>query len=239
MKIPRYKDLLLFENDDYALLNKPPYYSTLDERLGTRDNLLQITRAALPDAQFCHRLDKETSGIIAVAKHPEAYRQLSMQFERREVEKTYHAVAQGVHEFRDTEVNRPLKTTSNGLARIADREGKPAQTFFSTLRTFRQFTVLRCKPVTGRLHQIRVHASYLKAPLVSDPQYGGKMLYLSAIKRNFNLKKYEEEQPLMQRVALHAAALKFRGLDGKPIEVSADYPKDMRALMRQLEIYNA
>lgn len=239
MKKPNLPDLILFENEDYLLLNKPPYFSTLDERLGTRDNLLQLTREHVPDAQFCHRLDKETSGVIAVAKHPEAYRNLSMQFTDRTVEKEYHAVAMGVHEFKDEVVDQPLKVTSNGLAKISKSAGKPAQTTFKTHRTFRHFSLLACYPRTGRLHQIRIHAHYLKAPLVSDPQYGGKMLYLSELKRNFNLKKYEEEQPLMQRVALHAHRLTFKGMQGETIQVTAPYPKDMRALIRQLENYDS
>ncbi len=239
MKIPKLKDLIVFENDDYLLLNKPPYFSTLDERLGTRDNLLRITRRKVKDAQFCHRLDKETSGIIAVAKHPEAYRNLSIQFEKRRVEKCYHAVLEGVHDLKELLVDKPLKTTSNGLAKISHESGKSAQTVFSTLKTFRHFTLAECKPVTGRLHQIRIHASYIKAPLVSDPQYGGAMLYLSRLKRNFNMKKWEEEQPLMQRVALHAHSLGFKGMQGENIFVQTEYPKDVRALLRQLELHDA
>src|SRR6476469_110324 len=98
---PNFKDLIVFENDDFILINKPPYIATLDERnASARDNSLSILRLAKAyseDAQVCHRLDKETSGVLAIAKNPEAYRHLSMQFERRKVEKVYHAVVDGIH----------------------------------------------------------------------------------------------------------------------------------------------
>ena len=84
------------------------------------------------------------------------------------------------------------------------------------------------------MHQIRIHLACVKAHIVSDMTYGGKYTYLSDIKRKINLKKYEEEQPLMQRVALHAHTLSFKGVNGEDISVSAPYPKDMRALVNQL-----
>ncbi len=240
MKKISFDDLLIFENDDYLILNKPPHIATLDERLGTQKSLLELVREQRPDAQFGHRLDKETSGAIAVAKHPEAYRHLSIQFEQRRVQKTYHAFVAGVHQFRETAVEKNLKTTTNGLARIVPSdEGKPALTYFDTERAFQHVTLLHCRPITGRLHQIRAHAAYLKAPLVGDPQYGGPLLQLSQIKRGFKLKKHTEEQPLIGRVALHAAVLAFEGLAGEAIAVQAPYPKDLRALLRQLEQYDA
>ena len=84
------------------------------------------------------------------------------------------------------------------------------------------------------MHQIRIHLSFLKAPIAGDEVYGGKLFYVSSIKRKFNLKKMSEEQPLMKRMALHAFSLEFALLDGEKKTVEAPYPKDFQALMRQL-----
>lgn len=236
MKKLNFEEIVLFENDNFILINKPPYVSSLPERLGVAKSILDLAKTYHQDAQLCHRLDKETSGILAIAKHAEAYKHLSIQFEKRRVHKTYHAIASGVHNFQNHLVELPLTITSKGLARIDFKVGKEASTIFNTEKAFKNHTLIVCKPISGRLHQIRIHLANCKAPLVADLAYGGKHLYLSQIKRkNFNLKWGENEQPLMKRVALHAYNLQFNDLNNQAIEVSAPYPKDMRALLRQLE----
>jgi 23S rRNA pseudouridine955/2504/2580 synthase len=88
MKFPKFADLILFENDDVIVVNKPPFLSSLDEREGGEVNLLRLAKGYWEDAQICHRLDKETSGALIIAKNPEAYRMVSMQFEKRQVKGT-------------------------------------------------------------------------------------------------------------------------------------------------------
>lgn len=237
MKTVNFKDLILYEDEDFILVNKPPHFSSLDERFGESLTINQIAREYAPDAQLCHRLDKETSGVLAIAKNSEAYRHLSMQFEHREVTKIYHAVVDGVHEFDTEEVNLPIYTTSHGTVRI-DPRGKHALTYFKTVKAFKKHTLIKCMPVTGRLHQIRVHLWALKAPISGDETYGGKPFYLSEIKKRFNLKNFTEEMPLIQRVALHAYSLEFKTLNGKEILVEAPYPKDFSVLVKQLEKYS-
>jgi 23S rRNA pseudouridine955/2504/2580 synthase len=235
MKI-NFKDIILFENDDYIVVNKPHSVSTLDERnVDNPNSILRLAKEYSDDAQVAHRLDKETSGAIAIAKNPEAYRHLAMQFEHREVKKRYHAVVEGVHNFEDISVYLPILPLKDGMVKIDRQLGKIAETIFNSLRVYKNHTLVECQPITGRMHQIRIHLTCLKAPIVSDELYGGSMLYLSTLKKKFNLKNDTEEQPLIKRVALHAFSLTFVLLDGSPITIEAPYPKDLEVLVKQLE----
>src|ERR1043165_753775 len=186
--------LILFEDQDYLLINKPPFISTLEDR-NESTTILSLAREVEPDPQVCHRLDKDTSGALAIAKNPAAYRHLSMQFENREVTKTYHAVVDGVHHFENKLVDAPIVKLNNGTVKINKQEGKEAQTYFTTEQAFKNHTLIRCNPVTGRMHQIRIHLALLKASITGDETYGGKPFYISSLKRGFNLKKESEEMP--------------------------------------------
>lgn len=229
----QFRDLIIEEDDDYILINKPPFISTLKDRNDPR-NLLTMAREYWPGAQAGHRLDKDTSGVMAIAKHPEAYRHLSLQFEHRQVGKIYHAVVDGSHDFRAKEVDLAILKLDEGYVRIS-KEGKPAQTTFTTLAIYRMHTLVECRPKTGRMHQIRIHLHSLGASITGDEQYGGKPFLLSTVKRKFKLKKDTEEIPFMKRMALHARALEFTDLKGEVKRVEAPYPKDFNALITQLE----
>lgn len=229
--------MLLFEDEDFFLLNKPPGTATLDERHPDKtDSMIKLAREYHPSAQAAHRLDKETSGVLLFAKHPEAYRHIAMQFEHRQVGKIYHAVSGGIHHLEGILVNLPILPLKTGVVKIDRSEGKDAETLFRTLEVYKAHTLIECMPLTGRMHQIRIHLQCVKAPIVMDSLYGGPSVFLSEIKRKFKLAKETDEQPLIRRVALHARKLHFAGMSGQAIEVEASYPKDMAALIRQLEL---
>jgi 23S rRNA pseudouridine955/2504/2580 synthase len=231
-KPPVFSSLVLFQNQDYVLINKPPFMATLEDRTEPV-NVLALARISEPDAQVCHRLDKDTSGVLAIARHPEAYRHLSLQFEHREVKKIYHAVADGVHDFQDVIVKKSILKLNDGTVKLSS-QGKSAETAFSTMRVFSRHSLIECRPVTGRMHQIRIHLASLKAPITGDEVYGGKPFLVSSVKRRFRVKKDTDEQPLIKRMALHAHSLEFIGLDGQVILAQAPYPKDFAALIKQL-----
>lgn len=235
-KVPRFifKDSILFEDDNYVLVNKPPFISTLADRR-TKLNLLTVAKAYTSDAQVCHRLDKETSGVLAIAKNPDAYRHMSLQFEKRQVNKIYHAVVDGIHHFAQTLVDAPILKLDDGVVRIS-RDGKAAQTWFTSLKTYRLHTLVECRPVTGRMHQIRIHLASKKASITGDEAYGGTPFLLSSIKRGYNLKKGSDEISFVKRMALHAFSLEFDDLAGNRQLVVAPYPKDFQALIRQLDL---
>lgn len=231
----KFTDIILFEDEDYFLVNKPPFISTLEDRHG-KPNLLALARDYVPTAQVCHRLDKDTSGVLAIAKNPEAYRHLNMQFEHRQVIKVYHAVVDGIHNFQDELVDAPILKLDDGVVKISRSEGKAAQTWFTALKSYKYHSLIECRPVTGRMHQIRIHLATERASITGDETYGGKPFLLSRIKRDYKLKKGTEEEPFMKRMALHAFSLKFDDLGGKRQNVQAPYPKDFQALIRQLEL---
>lgn len=222
------------EDDDYVIINKPPFIASLEDR-HISFNILAAAKEIYSDPQLCHRLDKETSGILVIAKNPEAYRSLAMQFEAREVDKVYHAVVNGVHDIDGVLVDAPLYVGASGKVRVSFSKGKPSATLVKTAKAYKGATLIYCKPITGRMHQIRVHAAYLKASLVNDVAYGGKELFLSQLKKKFNLKRDTVEQPLIKRVALHSSSITFKNLKGEEVTYEADYPKDFRVLIKQLE----
>jgi 23S rRNA pseudouridine955/2504/2580 synthase len=229
-----FKDLIIYENDDYIVINKPAGVSTLEDR-DLSVCIKEMAKEYWPDAQVCHRLDKETTGALAIAKNPDAYRSLSMQFESRQVTKIYHAVVEGIVEFDNEVVEKPIRALKKGIVVIDFQKGKQAKTILNTVRAYKRHSLIECKPITGRMHQIRIHLSSKHAPIAGDEQYGGKNIYLSELKKRFNLKKGTEEQPLMQRVALHARELTFNLLNGENITITADYPKDYAVMIKQLE----
>lgn len=230
-----FKDIILFEDADYILVNKPPFLSTLEDRQG-KPNLLATAKAYVSTAQVCHRLDKDTSGVLAIAKNPEAYRHLNMQFEHRQVVKVYHAVVDGIHNFNEELVDAPILKLEDGVVKISRAEGKAAQTIFTALKSYRYHSLIECRPVTGRMHQIRIHLATQRASITGDETYGGKPFLLSTVKRDYKLKKGTEEEPFMKRMALHAFSLQFDDLSEKRQTIEAPYPKDFKALIRQLEV---
>lgn len=227
------QDIILFEDPYYLVVNKPPFLATLEDRASNL-NLLKMVREQYPDATVGHRLDKETSGVLIIAKNPEAYRWVSMQFENRQVIKIYHAVVDGRHDLQQKTVDVPIEKLSDGTVKYSAK-GKPSLTVFQTLQIFQKHTLMEARPVTGRMHQIRIHLKYLKCPISGDLEYGGQPMLLSSIKRGFKTAKNAEEEPFMKRFALHAKKVQFRSIKSDVVEVEAPYPKDFKALLNQLE----
>lgn len=239
MKYPVFKDLILFEDDHHIVVNKPPFVASLDERGGSGEvNILRLAKQYSPDAQVCHRLDKETSGAIIIAKTPEAYRSVSMQFEKRKVKKTYHAVVDGLVTFNELFIDLPILNDGNRSVTIDRKEGKRAETIFNSIKFYKHYTLVECKPITGRMHQIRIHLATQRAAICGDTLYKGKPVYLSSIKKGYRIAKDDEEQPIMKRFALHARHLVFKGLDEQDIVIEAPYPKDYATLIKLLDKFD-
>lgn len=176
-----------------------------------------------------HRLDKNTSGIMVVAKHDQALRHLQRQFKQRTVGKKYKALVEGQIQppvalidapiGRDPTHRKKMTVIVPGSARYQSARARPAQTHYRTLRTYDRFTLLECTLHTGRTHQIRVHLAYLNYPVVGDRIYGRR-------RRKFGLRRH----------FLHAAELTLkRPSDEKEMTFTAELPSELEEVLALLE----
>lgn len=234
----------LYRDEHLVVLNKPSGYLSIPDRfVPEKPNLVHQLEQTFEKAWIVHRLDKETSGAICFALNAETHRSLSMQFEKREVEKIYHVLVDGQVTQDSGEIDRPIAPhpTIPGKM-IASAKGKAARTLYQVHKKYRDFTLLKANIKTGRTHQIRVHFSSIGFPLSVDPMYGRRdALALSEIKkRNFRLGKGQEERPLLRRLSLHSASLQFlHPVTGELLKIEAPYHKDFRAVLQQMNKWNA
>lgn len=197
--------------------------------------LLAYEVATGGQVSLINRLDRETSGITLVAKHAEAARELGKAMQARLLHKDYFAVVQGSPLWNAACCAEPiLRMETVAETRIHVRQcchpaGKDCRTEFEVLRRCENVALLRCRPYTGRMHQIRVHASYLGYPLVGDKIYGGdETCYLDFIEKGWTADL--QRRLVLPRHALHACRLVFPWHGGK-IEVESPLPADMAALL--------
>jgi 23S rRNA pseudouridine1911/1915/1917 synthase len=180
-----------------------------------------------------HRLDKDTSGLIVAAKSDDAHRQLSSQFEKHEVQKKYLALVWGDTKDKQGEIVKPVgrHTVDRKKMSTNTKRGKEAITFWKVIERYGVATLLEVEIKTGRTHQIRVHLSDLRYPIIGDAVYGSATNRMQSI-TNPALKA---QIKAFNRQALHAAYLSFvHPLTGKRVEFNADMPKDMADLCAQL-----
>lgn len=231
---------IIYKDASIAVLNKKAGLSVAADRWNPDAPRLDLAAAEIcaPGERLfaVHRIDKETSGLVVYALHPAAHRKLCMEFENRNVSKTYHALIYGAPDWQETTVSVPLRADGDKMHRtVPDRHGgKSARTDFRNLGRCGAFSWLEASPVTGRTHQIRAHLRLLGFSIACDALYGSaEPLYLSKIKRSWRGDEFEEK-PLISRLALHAYRLAFPHPEsGEPMEFTAPYPRDLHAVRRQ------
>jgi len=238
MGIMKVEELIIFENDDLIVLNKPSGMLSIPDREGKEISLKNLLVEKYDQVFTVHRLDRDTSGLIVFAKNEDIHRHLSIQFEQRLTEKIYVGLVIGSPANKNGSINARIaeNTVKRGMMIIHQR-GKESLTDYEVLENFGIYSWVQFRIHTGRTHQIRVHMKDIGHPIVCDQLYGdGKPVLLSSIKSKFKLsKKEEEERPLLSRLALHAWKLKFTDTSNKIFETEAPVPKDIRATLQQLE----
>jgi 23S rRNA pseudouridine1911/1915/1917 synthase len=230
-------DLLIFENDDFIVLNKPSGLLSIPDREGKDISLKKLLQEKYNQVFTVHRLDKDTSGVIVFAKNEAIHKHLSRAFENRVTEKIYAGLVVGSLQNKKGTIDAPIAEhpVKRGLM-VIHRKGKESLTDYEVLEDFSIYSWLQFQIHTGRTHQVRVHMNYLGHPIACDELYGdGKPILLSSIKHNYKLSKTaEEEIPILNRLALHAYKLKFVDRDGILQAFEAPLPKDIRATLQQL-----
>ncbi len=240
---------VLYEDEHLLALDKPSHLLSSPDRYDPeRPNLMRLLHQGIARGApwavkrgvsylaNAHRLDFETSGIMLLAKDKPTLVNLANQFGTEKPEKLYVALVQGNPPEEKFSVEAMLgpHPVRIGTARV-DKNGKNARTEFGALERFVGYTLLQCRPLTGRTHQIRVHLQYARFPIVGDRQYGGRLLLLSRLKRNYRLKPGREEKPLLQRCALHAEKLTLcHPGTGQPVSIQAPWPKDLTVAVKYL-----
>ncbi|MBI5364434.1 MAG: RluA family pseudouridine synthase [Planctomycetes bacterium] len=196
--------------------------------------------------RLLHRLDKDTTGVVLVAKDVEAERVLREAFDKGTIQKTYVALVEGEYPLDDGAsdvIDLPIgpDERKSGRMRVDREDGKEARTRISVAMRFHGFTLVRAEPLTGRTHQIRVHLREVGFPLVVDPFYGRRKSFaLSDFKRDYRKKPGAIESPLIDRLTLHAWRIEFQeplpndGALPRTIQVESPIPKDLARVLKQL-----
>ncbi|MBO9633550.1 MAG: RluA family pseudouridine synthase [Chitinophagaceae bacterium] len=228
---------IIEENDHFIAINKPAGLLSIPDREGKEPSLKQILREKYGNIFVVHRLDRDTSGVIIFAKNEEAHQFLSIAFEDRTVEKFYQGIVTGTLPYPEGTIDQPIaENMAKRGEMLIHKRGKQSITDYKVEEAFGKFSLVRFQIHTGRTHQIRVHMQFLGHPLICDELYGdGKPVLISSLKKDYKLSKNElEEKPIVSRIALHAAELRFTSPNGTPYVLKAEMPKDMRALLQQL-----
>ncbi len=238
---------VLHEDDDLLVINKPRgmvVHPAAGNWSGTLVNALLGRGEAFSSAGgedrpgIVHRLDKDTSGVMVIAKNDRAHYKLAKQFQERKVEKRYLALVCGEVRESNGIVRAPIgRHPVNRQKMVVLPTGRDAITEYFVKECFGDFTLVECHPITGRTHQIRVHLSYIHHPVVGDDVYGGRARALQAAQKDAPLSRLIAA---VSGQALHAASLSFNHpTGGRRMTFAAEMPQDMASIIERLKIRNS
>ncbi len=235
---------ILYEDSALAAINKPPgmvvhpgkgnWNGTLASALAFHfDRLSHLGGPTRPG--IVHRLDRDTSGVIVVAKNDRAHKSLADQFENRTVQKEYFALVTGRPDRDRDLIDLPIGFHPQQREKMAIRpnhpDSRPAQTFYEVVERFDGMSSVRLLPRTGRTHQIRVHLAAIHCPVLCDRAYGGR----AQLTRGELRRVTDDDEVLLERQALHARRLVVTHPEsGQPMEFVAPLPADMSRVVDEL-----
>jgi 23S rRNA pseudouridine1911/1915/1917 synthase len=242
---------VLYEDEVLAIVNKPfdmVVHPAKGHWSGTLVNALAHRFGRLSQANgdyrpgIVHRLDRDTSGVILIAKDEAAHRDLSRQFEQRQVFKEYLALTAGVldrdRDYIERRIGHHPRDRVKMIVTDEEDDGKEACSYYEVLERFQGFSFCRIQPRTGRTHQIRVHLASVGCPVLADEVYGGRdCLRLSDLTP---LASPDHDEVLLTRQALHAARLRFiHPVDRRLVEAEAPLPPDFERTLAALRRYRS
>ncbi len=240
---------IVYEDAAFTVVDKPAGLVTHPAKgnwTGTMVNALQFHFDTLSTVGgehrpgIVHRLDRDTSGLLIVAKDDRAHKELARQFEARTIRKEYLALVYGAPSRDSDFIEKPLGMHPHQREKVAVRSledgGKEAATFYEVLERFDGFALVRCKPRTGRTHQIRVHLAHIGHPVLADKAYSGReRLTLGDL---LGPGAPEADRVLIARQALHAHALDLlHPMTGASIHFATPMPADMAAALAALRAH--
>ena len=229
MKLHKVKSrqLIIYEDKRWLVLNKPSGLA-VHGGSGISHGAIELLRAARPelrDLSLVHRLDRETSGCLVLAKKRSALRELHGRFRDGTVEKNYLALVAGDWQFGEHLIDAPLlvEHRKNGERHVVvSGAGKSAQTVMRLSRTFGTYSLLQCQPRTGRTHQIRVHALHAGHPIAGDERYGDPEVNAQAKKQG------------LKRLFLHAQSIAFPDDSGNELHFTAPLADDLQLFLDKI-----
>ena len=216
-----------YEDDDIVVINKPKNmltHPTEQETTGTLVNALLYNFKTLSDINgktrpgIVHRLDRDTSGLIFAAKTNKGHLHLEKQIKEKTAIREYYAVIKGYMKEPEGIIDLPIDRNPKNPTKMAVIEGgKPSVTKYQTIEIYKGYSLLKLTLLTGRTHQIRVHLSYLKHPIINDTLYGGEKLKINTTNQ-----------------VLQAFHLNFTNLQGENIDIKIDYDEDLQKTIKYL-----
>ncbi len=216
---------VIYADEHLLVINKPAGLRVLPDGYHPEaEHVRSVLEPYFGRLWIVHRLDKDTSGVYLLARTADAHRSLNIQFDRRLVEKTYHALVSGTPDWETITIDYPLRVNGDRSHRtVVDYEkGKVAITLCKRLEIFKECTLLSIQPLTGRTHQIRAHLAYLGYPILGDSLYRPST---PAASLSFTV----------ERLALHAYALSIHHpQNGARLCWTAAYPDDLQSWLERL-----
>ncbi|HSL45443.1 MAG TPA: RluA family pseudouridine synthase [Anaerolineales bacterium] len=211
---------IIYEDEHLLVINKPAGLSVLPDGWEKDSQyLVKFLEEQHGTIYIVHRLDKITSGVMVFARDAETHRALNIQFEDHDAQKTYHAIVEGNPNWDEKTAKHPLRANVGHKHRtmVDNKNGKPSETRFRVIRRYLESALIEAKPMTGRTHQIRVHAYALGHPLVGDTLYGAQGPYSTA------------------RPMLHAQTLSFvHPVKNERVKFSAPHPIDFEEALKNI-----